>query len=84
MRLLEPQEEEHPGPDRVRAQSLLDLREMQEQQFQQFHAVHEIFRMRGVPEEERRLIIYDLMQQISQALQPFNVQPEDITNRHRP
>jgi hypothetical protein len=50
--VLVPQEEELPGPDRVRVQSLLHLREMRDRQSQQLHAVHEILRMRGVPEEE--------------------------------
>jgi len=61
-------------------QSLLHLREMQEQQFQQ-HAVRDILRTRGVPEEERRLVVDNWIQQISHALQPIiNVRPEEIVN----
>jgi len=62
-------------------QSLLHLREIQEQQFQQLHAAHDILRTRGVPEEERRLVVDNWMQQISHALQPIiNVRPEEIVN----
>jgi len=78
--VLVPQDEER-GPDRVRVQNLLHLREMQEQQFQQLHAVHGILRTRGVSEDERRLIVDNLMLQISHALQPIiNLRPEEIVN----
>jgi len=33
------------GPDRVRVERLLQLREMEEQLFQQLHAVHEILQI---------------------------------------
>ena len=60
-------------------QSLLHLREMQEQQIQRLNAVHDILQTRGMPEEERRLIVDNWMQQISRALQPIiNVCPGEI------
>jgi hypothetical protein len=51
--VLVPQDEER-SPDKVRVQSLLNLRELQEQQFQQLHAVYEILRMRGGEESNCR------------------------------
>ena len=78
--VLVPRAEER-SPDRVRVQSLVHLREMQEQQFQQLHAVHDIFRTRGAPEDERRLIVDNWTQQISHARQPIiNLRTEEIVD----
>ena len=66
--ILVPRDEER-SPDRVRAQSLLHLREMQEQKLRQYHAVHDVLRTRGVTGEERYLVVDNWMKQISHCSQ---------------